>query len=192
MKEEELKNKNNDADKQKEDIMQNKNAENNNSEIEKNAENTEDTENCNTKDEEYAALKDKYIRLVAEFDNYRKRTNKEKIDIINNATESLMLSLLEVLDDIDRADDQISKSKDVESLKTGVDLIFSKFRRTLLNKGLKEMEATGETFDPDLHEAVTEIPAPDKKLKGKVVDTVQKGYYIQDKIIRHAKVVVGK
>ncbi|HLS70540.1 MAG TPA: nucleotide exchange factor GrpE [Chitinophagaceae bacterium] len=192
MKEEELKNKNNDADKQNEDIMQNKNSETNNSEIEKNAENTEDTENCNTKDEEYAALKDKYIRLVAEFDNYRKRTNKEKIDIINNATESLMLSLLEVLDDIDRADDQISKSKDVESLKTGVDLIFSKFRRTLLNKGLKEMEATGETFDPDLHEAVTEISAPDKKLKGKVIDTVQKGYYIQDKIIRHAKVVVGK
>jgi len=192
MKEEELKNKNNDADKQNEDIMQNKNSETNNSEIEKNAENTEDTENCNTKDEEYAALKDKYIRLVAEFDNYRKRTNKEKIDIINNATESLMLSLLEVLDDIDRADDQISKSKDVESLKTGVDLIFSKFRRTLLDKGLKEMEATGETFDPDLHEAVTEISAPDKKLKGKVIDTVQKGYYIQDKIIRHAKVVVGK
>lgn len=186
MKEKELENNINDAEKQNEKLKENANIEQDNSEL------VDANAASDNKEEEINALKDKYIRLVAEFDNYRKRTNKEKIDIINNATESLMLSLLEVLDDIDRADDQIAKSKDVDSLKTGVDLIFSKFRRTLLNKGLKEMDSTGETFDPDLHEAVTEIPAPDKKLKGKVVDTVQKGYYIQDKIIRHAKVVVGK
>lgn len=145
-----------------------------------------------SKTDELAELKDKYIRLVAEFDNYRKRTNKEKFDLINSASEQVMLSILEVIDDTDRADEQIRTSQDVEALRQGVLLIFNKLKNVLQSKGLKEMESTGTVFDPELHEAITEIPAPKSKLKGKVIDTVQKGYYLNDKIIRHAKVVVGK
>lgn len=151
----------------------------------------ETPEEVNSTDE-LALLKDKYIRLAAEFDNYRKRTNKEKADLISRAGEDVMLSILEVIDDTDRAKDQIDHSEDIESLRTGVQLIFNKLGTILQQKGLKEMKATGEVFDPELHEAVTEIPAPEESMKGKVVDTIQKGYYLNDKIIRHAKVVVGK
>lgn len=142
--------------------------------------------------EQLSQVQDKYIRLAAEFDNYRKRTNKEKIDLINSASERVILSVLEVLDDIDRASDQMKSTDDIESLRTGAQLIFDKLRKSLQGHGLKEMESTGEEFNLDLHEAITEIPAPKKKQVGKVMDTIQKGYYINDKIIRHAKVVVGK
>lgn len=152
---------------------------------------TNDHQEENTVDEA-AELKDKYIRLVAEFDNYRKRTNKEKFELINSAGEKVMLSILEVMDDADRAEEQIKTSQDIEALREGIELIFNKLKNVLQNKGLKEMESTGTVFDPELHEAITEIPAPKSKLKGKVIDTVQKGYYLNDKIIRHAKVVVGK
>lgn len=154
-------------------------------------EETTETEETTSTDE-LTLLNDKYIRLAAEFDNYRKRTNKEKADLISRAGEDVMLSVLEVIDDTDRAKDQIEKSEDIESLRTGVQLIFNKLRTVLQQKGLKEMTSTGEVFDPELHEAVTEIPAPSEEWKGKVVDTIQKGYYLNDKIIRHAKVVVGK
>ncbi len=135
---------------------------------------------------------DKYVRLVAEFDNYKKRTNKEKLELIQFANRDLMLSLLEVLDDVDRAQGQIDNDQEVEAMKEGVQLVFNKFRKTLTDKGLKPYDSQGENFDVEMHEAITEIPAPSDDMKGKVVDEVQKGYYLNDKLLRHAKVVVGK
>jgi molecular chaperone GrpE len=135
---------------------------------------------------------DKYTRLAAEFDNYRKRTSKEVSDIIKGAGKDIMLSLLEVLDDYDRAKDQLGKSENVAALKEGIDLIFNKMSNTFKAKGLEEMTSTGQEFDADQHEAIAEIPAPTPELANKVIDTVQKGYLLNGKIIRHAKVVVGK
>lgn len=135
---------------------------------------------------------DKYARLAAEFDNYRKRTSKEVSDIIKSAGKDVMLSLLEILDDYDRAKGQLSKSENVAALKEGIDLIFNKMANVFKGKGLEEMHSTGEDFNADLHEAIAEIPAPAPELINKVIDTVQKGYLLNGKIIRHAKVVVGK
>ena len=135
--------------------------------------------------------KDKYLRLAAEFDNFRKRTAKERIELFQTAGKDIITDLLDVLDDIDRASGELDESKD-KHLKQGVGLIFNKFKNILQSKGLKAMEAKGEVFDPELHDAITEIPAPTEDLKGKVVDEISKGYYLNDKIIRHAKVVVGK
>lgn len=137
-------------------------------------------------------LKDKYIRLVAEFDNYKRRTSKQIIEIRETATEGLMTSLLEIVDDYDRAKDNLEKAEDVAALKEGVYLIFNKLIKTFEAKGLVEMEAKDKDFDADFHEAIAEIPAPTPELEGKVIDVVQKGYILNDKIIRHAKVVVGK
>lgn len=141
---------------------------------------------------ELAESKDKYLRLVAEFDNFRKRTAKERIELMQTANKDVLLSMLEVLDDIDRAADSMNKATDVQALREGVDLIFTKFRSTLLSKGLKAMDSKNEDFDVELHEAITEIPAPTPEMEGKVIDEVQKGYFLNDKIVRHAKVVVGK
>lgn len=135
---------------------------------------------------------DKYLRLVAEFDNFRKRTAREKAEIITNASESLIISLLEVLDDSDRALQEMDKSATEEPIKEGIHLVFKKFRNLLEKKGLTEIEAIHADFDTDYHEALTEIPAPTPELVGKVVDQVGKGYKLNDKVIRHAKVVVGK
>lgn len=135
--------------------------------------------------------KDKYLRLVAEFDNFRRRTAKERIELIQTAGRDVITSLLDVLDDADRAQQQLENSED-KQVKEGVTLVLNKLRNNLQAKGLKPMEAVGAEFNPDLHEAITEIPAPTEALKGKVVDQVTKGYYLNDKIIRHAKVVVGK
>ncbi len=135
---------------------------------------------------------DKYLRLVAEFDNFRKRNAKEKIELIKSAGEDVIKSLLDVLDDSERAVKQMETSEDLNLIKEGVNLVFSKFRSVLTGKGLKAMESKEQEFDTELHEAITEIPAPTDELKGKVLDEVQKGYYLNDKIIRHAKVVVGK
>lgn len=140
---------------------------------------------------ELEAGKDKYLRLVAEFDNFRRRSAKERIELAQTAGREVIQDLLEVLDDSDRAQKQLDSS-DGKEVKEGVTLVFNKLRSLLQSKGLKPMEAIGQDFDPDLHEAITEIPAPTKELKGKVVDEVVKGYYLNDKIIRHAKVVVGK
>jgi len=139
-----------------------------------------------------AEFKEKYLRQVAEFDNFRKRNAKERLELIQTAGKEVITSLLDVLDDFDRAQSQISKSADIESVSEGINLVFNKFRNTMQSKGLKPMECKGQPFDPDLHEAVTEVPVPSEDMKGKVVDEVQKGYYLNDKIIRHAKVVVGK
>lgn len=136
--------------------------------------------------------KDKFLRLFAEFENYKRRTAKERVELFRTAGQDVMQSLLPVLDDFDRATDVIAKAKDKNLLK-GVELIHIKLRETLKSKGLTEMEIkVGEPFDADLHEAITQIPAASDKLKGKIVDVVEKGYTLGDKIIRYPKVVVGK
>ncbi len=140
---------------------------------------------------EVAELKDKYLRIYSEFDNYRKRTAKEKIELAKAANEELMVALLPVLDDFERALKSFDKVQDAEAVKEGVKLVHNKFTRTLENKGLKPMEAIGTTFDADQHEGITQIPAPSEDMKGKVVDEVEKGYYLNDKLIRFAKVVIG-
>lgn len=137
-------------------------------------------------------LRDKYLRQAAEFDNFRKRTARERLELIQTAGKDIMQDLLEVVDDSDRAMEILDKSDDIAAIKEGMHLIFQKMKNLLLQKGLKMMEAKGQDFDPELHEAIAEIPASDPAQVGKVLDVVQPGYYMNDKIIRHAKVVVGK
>lgn len=141
---------------------------------------------------ELAEANDKLLRRAAEFDNYKRRSAKERLELIQTAGKDVITDLLDVLDDCDRAQQQLEKSTDGASLKEGVMLVFNKLRNTLQQKGLKVMKTVHEEFNPDLHEAITEIPAASEELKGKVIDEVIKGYYLNDKIIRHAKVVVGK
>lgn len=141
---------------------------------------------------EIQELKEKYLRQVAEFDNFRKRTAKERLELIQTAGKDVITALLPVLDDCDRAEKQIQTSEDVTAIKAGVQLVFNKFKSTLQGKGLKPMQSIGTEFNPDHQEAITEIPAPTEDMKGKVLDEVEKGYYLNDKIIRFAKVVVGK
>jgi molecular chaperone GrpE len=136
--------------------------------------------------------KDKYVRLFAEFDNYKRRNAKEKIELIQTAGKEVITSLLDVLDDCDRAEKQISNSNDIDHLKQGIQLVFNKLRNTLHAKGLKAMESLDSEFDVEKHESITDIEVPEKSKKGKVVDEVVKGYYLNDKLIRFAKVVVGK
>ena len=137
-------------------------------------------------------LKDKYLRMAAEYDNYRKRTAKEVFDIRQTASKDLMVSLLEVLDDIDRAEIQINESEEKSHFIDGVQLIFNKFRKILEQRGLKQIETMYTHFDVEKDEAISEMVVEDEKLKGKVVAEVQKGYLLNDKLIRYAKVVVGK
>jgi len=139
---------------------------------------------------ELAEQKDKYLRLYSEFENFRRRTSKEKLELIQSANEQLIKALLPVADDFERAEKSFkgTESKDME----GFFLIYTKFKKTLDQYGVKVMEAgAGSEFNPDLHEAITQIPAPEEKLKGKIVDVVEKGYLLNDKVIRFAKVVVG-
>lgn len=138
------------------------------------------------KDNEIIELKDKYLRLYAEFENHKRRTIREKLDLMKTAAQDTMTALLPVLDDFDRAQNSI------EGLSEGIHLIYQKLNNTLKNLGLESMESTGEVFNPELHNAITEILAPNPELAGKIVDTVEKGYLLSGKIIRHAKVVVGK
>ena len=141
---------------------------------------------------ELSEVKDKLLRKTAEFDNFRKRNAKERLELIQTAGREVIIDLLEVLDDWDRAQKQIEASNDVAELKEGVTLIFNKLRNKLQAKGLKPMETIHQEFNPDMHEAITEIADPTDDKKGKVLDEVVKGYYLNDKIIRFAKVVVGK
>jgi molecular chaperone GrpE len=136
--------------------------------------------------------KDKYVRLVAEFDNFRKRNARERIELSQTAGKDIIQSLLVVLDDSSRAAKQMETSTDMESVKQGISLVFNKLQNILQQKGLKIMDSKNQTFNPDLHEAITEIPAPNEDMVGKVIDVVEDGYYLNDKLIRHAKVVVGK
>lgn len=139
-----------------------------------------------------AEQKDKYLRLMADFENFKKVKAKERIELIQTANKDVLVSLLDILDDCDRAEKQLSSAEDIALQKEGVQLVFNKIRSTLQTKGLKVMESVGKDFDVDSHEAIAEIPAPDDALKGKVVDEIMKGYLLNDKIIRFAKVVVGK
>lgn len=136
--------------------------------------------------------KEKYLRLMAEFENYKRRTAKERIELIQTAGKDIIVSLLDVLDDCDRAEKQLNNSNDTEQIKEGIKLVFNKLRTILQQKGLKAMDSVQQDFDVEKHEAITEIPSPTPDHTGKVLDEVQKGYYLNDKIIRHAKVVVGK
>ncbi|QJW90451.1 nucleotide exchange factor GrpE [Spirosoma taeanense] len=144
-----------------------------------------------TSSREIAELKDKYLRLYADFENFRRRTAKEKLDLIGNANESLLKALIPVVDDFERAMQSIEQTEDIAAVKEGVSLIYNKLFKTLEGKGLKPMESKGEPFNADLHESVTQFPAPSDDLKGKVIDEVEKGYYLNDKVIRFAKVIVG-
>ena len=135
--------------------------------------------------------KDKYLRLMAEFDNFRRRNAKERVELIQTASKDVVVSLLEVLDDCERAEKQLIAFDDIAMQKEGILLVFNKLRTLLQQKGVKAMESIHADFDVEKHEAITEIPAPNEALKGKVIDEVMKGYYMHDKIIRFAKVVVG-
>ena len=137
-------------------------------------------------------LKDRHMRLQAEFDNYRKRTLKERIELMKTANESLLISILPVVDDFDRANQTLDLVEEQSPVKEGVQLIYNKFQDFLKQNGIKEIEAKGLDFNTDLHEAITKIPAPTEDLAGKIVDVVQKGYYLNDKVIRFAKVVIGE
>ena len=142
--------------------------------------------------QEIQEQKDKYLRLFAEFDNYRRRTAKESVELRQTAGKEVVISLLDVLDDSERAEKQLENSGDLKQFSEGALLIFNKLKKILEARGLKPMESLNTEFDVEKHEAITEIPAPDKKQRGKVIDEIQKGYYLNDKIIRFAKVVVGK
>jgi molecular chaperone GrpE len=140
----------------------------------------------------FAEMQDKYLRLAAEFDNYRKRTLREKSELIQTAGESLLKDILPVMDDFERGLDVIDKSNDMKAIKTGIGLIYTKLKDFMESNGVREIKAINESFDADRHEAVTNIPAPSEDMAGKVTDVIQKGYTLHDKIIRYPKVVVGE
>ncbi len=141
---------------------------------------------------ELLEFKDKYLRQVAEFDNFRKRSARETLETSRTAGKEVITALLDVLDDSERAQKQIDQTEEAPVIKEGVKLVFGKLKNVLNARGLKAMESVGQEFNPDMHEAIAEVPAPEESMTGKVLDEVQKGYYLNDKIIRFAKVVVGK
>ncbi|MDG1350171.1 MAG: nucleotide exchange factor GrpE [Crocinitomicaceae bacterium] len=145
-----------------------------------------------TPEEKYNELNNRFLRLYAEFENYRKRTNKERLDLITNANADLLKDLVPVIDDFERAITNNESSEDIAGIKEGFGLIYNKYTSLLQAKGLKVMEAKGTSFDPELHEAIANMPTDDKKMKGKVIDDVEKGYFLNDKVLRFAKVVVGQ
>ncbi len=145
-----------------------------------------------TAEEKLAELQDRYLRLSAEYDNFRKRTLKEKIDMQKRANQNLLEAILPVADDFDRAMQSVDEAKDIKAVKEGMKLISGKFKGFLNHQGVKEIETLNKAFDTDRHEAITKIPAPSKKLKGKIVDVIQKGYYLNDKVLRFSKVVIGE
>lgn len=142
--------------------------------------------------EKYKETNDKYLRLAAEFDNYKKRTLKEKSDLLKYGGETVLTNLLSILDDFERAENSINNSNDIEGIKQGIQLINSKFNEFMKQQGIKEIEAKNAEFNTDYHEAITRFAAPTEELKGKVIDVIQKGYMLHDKVIRFAKVVVGE
>jgi molecular chaperone GrpE len=155
-------------------------------------ENNEEAPKEMTAEEKYAELNDRFLRLHADFDNFRKRSYKERVELTGTANKDVLTSLLPVMDNFERAIVTNEKSEDVAAMKEGFHLIYTMFKGILDSKGLKPMEAKGAQFDSDLHEAIANIPAPEKKMIGKVIEDVEKGYYLNDKVIRFAKVVVGQ
>lgn len=156
---------------------------------------TEPAEQAENKDviltEQVALWQDKYMRLSAEFDNYRKRTLKEKIDLTQSASEGVIKNILPIMDDFDRAIDAMAKSDDIDSLRSGVELIYKRFGEVMQREGVKIIEAKDAELDTDFHDAIAKFPIEDESKKGKVIDVVEKGYTLKDKVIRFAKVVVG-
>ncbi|MFI3315323.1 MAG: nucleotide exchange factor GrpE [Rikenellaceae bacterium] len=168
-----------------------------------NSENTEETANLTEEEQETvdtetllaAEVKnwqDKYMRLSAEFDNYRKRTLKEKMELMGSASEGVIQSILPILDDFDRASEAMSKSDDIESLRSGIELINKRFSDIMQKQGVTEIAALGEELNTDFHDAIAKFPVDDEQKKGKVIDVVEKGYMLKDKVVRFAKVVVGE
>ncbi len=168
------------------------NNENENTSVDGN-ENQPETENESVRDFD-AELKekdDRYLRLYAEFENYKRRTSAERIELFKTAGQEVMLAMIPVLDDFERALKAMETATEVTAIKEGIELVSQKFKHTLNTKGLKAMESIGQPFNADLHEAITSIPAPSQELKDKVVEELEKGYYLGDKVIRYAKVIVG-
>jgi molecular chaperone GrpE len=174
--------------------------------VENNNQQTEENTNANTEEgelppadssptakleEQLAELNDKYLRLFSDFDNYRKRTAKERIELAKTAGEDFFKAVLPVLDDFERGLKAMNEAADVNALKEGVDLIYNKLNNTLTSRGLEPMASIGNNFDADIHEAITNIPAPNEDMKGKVIDELEKGYALNGKVIRYAKVIVG-
>ena len=143
-------------------------------------------------EEKNKELQDKYLRLSAEFDNYRKRTLREKTEMVKTASEDLLIRFIPFLDDIERGIGAMNQMKDQDAVKEGMNLIYARFREFLQQNGIKEMDALNQDFDMDLHEAVTKIPVGDEKMKGRIVDVIEKGYLLHDKVIRYPKVVIGE
>lgn len=154
-------------------------------------ENEENSENPDNVSDELEKLKDSYVYLMAEYDNYRKRTIKEKADLIKNGGEKTLIGLLPVIDDFERARQTLETATDMDAVREGVELIFNKFLTYLQQNGVKAIDTREQAFDADLHEAVAMVPAPEESQKGQIIDTVQTGYTLNDKVIRHAKVVVA-
>lgn len=162
------------------------------SENDDNSSEKEEVDELSSLTQQLEESKDKYIRLYSEFDNFRRRTAKERLELVKNANEDLILALLSVVDDFERATKAIEEKEEAEGVKEGIQLIHHKFLKVLEQKGLKPMgDLKGQSFDADIHEAITQIPAPEEKLKGKIVDVIENGYYLYDKVIRYAKVVIG-
>ncbi|MDR1544983.1 MAG: nucleotide exchange factor GrpE [Prevotellaceae bacterium] len=143
-------------------------------------------------EQKYNDLNDSYLRLMAEYDNYRRRTMKEKTDIVKTAGEKILIDILPVIDDFERGLKAISETSDINAAKEGIELIYSKFQTFLAQNGVKVIETENQNFDVDFHEAITAIPAPSENLKGKIIDCVSKGYTLNDRVIRFSKVVVGE
>ena len=171
-----------------------KNIENKDSQVEENQEvKAKEESNEPSLEDQLQGEKDKFIRLFAEFENYKKRTTKERIDLFKTANQELMTSLLPIIDDFERAMSHMDGSDETKELRAGVDLIYQKFFKTLEQKGLSRIEVNnGDAFDAEIHEAITQIPAPSEDLKGKIIDCVEKGYKLGEKIIRFPKVVIGQ
>lgn len=153
---------------------------------------TEESPKLKALEQELQEQKEKYLRLSADFDNYRKRTMKEKIELTKQAGEEIFARILPVLDNLERAMKAVEEAKDLEAVKEGMHLIYNMFNEYLGQQGVKEIEAMHQEFDTDVHDAVTKIPAPDKKLQGKVVEVIERGYFLNDKVLRYAKVVIGE
>lgn len=185
------KNQNEEAKAAQEEVQNNENTSNEEQQAAVDVENDNLEDKIASLEEQLEHEKKEYLFLMADFENFRKRTLKEKADLIKNGAESAMRDLLPVVDDMERAIDAINKGGDIGSLKEGVDLIYSKFVKYLESQHVMPIESTGKDFDTDVHEAVTMFPASDPSMKGKVIDTTVKGYMINDKVLRHAKVVVG-
>ena len=152
----------------------------------------EEKSNEQVLEQKLAELQDKYLRLSAEYDNYRKRTLREKLELQEVIREDIFVNILSVVDDLERAMEAVKGAKDIDAVKSGMELIHTKFTKYLNGQGVKEIDAIGKELDTDQHEAITKIPVESKKKKGKVVDVVEKGYMLRDRVIRYAKVVIGE